>query len=576
MEYLIREQQTIATPNVSELLLSEAYKNQKKKANSKLIVQIESIHEGITKNFNKYIGEELEKATTSWLMPYPRPILLNHNLDSEPLGRMVNSEYKKNSEGTGFIQLRAHIADPVAAAKVIDGRYLTGSVGGVPKAAICSICFQDVISASREGTRCDHMRGDIYDEKVCVYEHRDIEFHEYSFVNVPGDTQSQIQSHIGESVYAEMAVYAVDFDTKVVKEYRPALGAIDIRELMTESAAEKTYLDLAFGSKHADLYMQEEKAKNIMFNQNISTIEEESGTAGLEQGLMTDKNQVDQVAENDDEDVLDVADRLAAELSETAPVEEASADEEEIVDAIAEEDATETPEVEEAEAATDEEVTATEGEDTDLATEAEATEEVVEEEVEETDAEAVTEEEDATEAEEVVEAEQEDVLPDAPDADENAPAETDATALQDRISELEAENEKLRDQNTKMKSALHAELAEKVVDARIAVGHIQESDREAALTEHKARTASSLADALVDIRSYAEKNNYQVRVVNGTVPSLEIRAEATSEADKSVLLDEDETIVAEEVAVDPADLLVENLTGLLLNGVEKTLRKHSN
>ena len=573
MSYIIQESQTIATPAVSELLLSEGYKEQKKKRNNRLVIQVDSIHEGITKNYNKYTGEELQKATTSWLMPYPKPILLNHDLNSEPLGRMVNADYKVNNEGLGKIQLRANIADPLAAAKVIDGRYLTGSVGGIPKAALCSICLTDIIAASREGQRCSHERGSVYDEKVCVYEHRDIEFHEYSFVNVPGDSQSQIQSHVGESAIYEMAVYDVDFDTQVVKEFSSKEGIFDIREMMTESDAHKMYLDLAFGSKHAELYSEAEKSKSISFENNLSTIDQESGKTDLEQGPMTDKNKVDPVVESDDEDVLDVAGRLAAELNETddaAEAEVASEEETDLEDGAAEDSDTavveETTDAEEA----DEKVV----EDKDLTSEEDSGEAEAEVEVEETEAEADVTAEETEEVEEVAETDdsaetvEEQEVTDSQESEEVA---EEAIDLQGRIDELEAENEKLRTQNKKMKDAIHTELAKKVVEARIAVGHLVAEDYEVALEEHKARTASSLADALVDIRTIAEKGNYEVKVINGTVPSLEIQARATSE-DEAVVLEEDDELVQEEVVVDSEKVFVESLSGLLLNGVEKTLR----
>jgi hypothetical protein len=578
MTYMIQEKQSIATPAVSELLLSEGYKDQKKKRNHRLVAQIDSIHEGITKNYNKYTAEELQKAVPSWLTPYPKPILLNHDLNSEPLGRMVNSEFILGPEGVGFIRLRANIADPLAASKVIDGRYLTGSVGGIPKAAICSVCYTDIIAASREGDRCGHMRGDIYEEKVCVYEHRDIEFHEYSFVNVPGDSESKVHSHVGESAASEMALYDVDFDTQVVKEYRASDGIIDIREFMTESAAQKTYLDLAFGSKHAELYAQPEKPKNITFEKNISTIDQESGKSDLEQGLMTKKDQIDNVVENDDEDVLDVADRLAADLNESDDSDTPTATETDEVEA--DEPTAEEEVVEETEAPSDEEEVAVEGtavteevdEDTDLATKEEAVEDATEEAEASEEETAVEETEDAEGAAEV-EAEAPEGV-EAAEVEESADS-TDAAALLERISELEAQNEKLLAQNKRMKQALHAELAEKVVDARIAIGHLTVDERAEALAEHLTRSASSLADSLVDIRTFAEKNNYKVRVIDGTVPSLEIQAQATSESDDSILLEENQESAEPEVVVDTEELLVTNFSELLINGVEKTLRKNS-
>lgn len=582
MDFLIRENLTVATPNLTDFFIREAAHGKGKR--KRIIVEIAAIHEGITKNFNKYTAEELEKATLSWMTPYPKPLLLNHDMNTEPLGRMVNADFKKNLESESFIQLRAAVIDPVAASKVIDGRYLTGSVGGVPAAALCSICHSDIIAASREGARCGHVRGEIYDERVCNYEHRDITFHEYSFVNAPGDTKSQIKGHITESD-ASLSAYSVDFDAGSVSRFLEKEGFIDVRELMSESDAQRTYLDIAFGSQYANEFEAQQKAKNIIFEQNISTIATESGSSDLEQNQMTDQNAQDTIVENDDEDILDVTDRLSTDLSEESKeadekpevTEEAEPDSE----TIAEEATEETEPVEETEEAVDEPAAETEETPTEEA--AEVTDENLDTEVDTTDSEEASTQEpevETEESEEVTEPEADAEVSSEEEADAKTEDEVSVTELQARVDALEAENTKLREQNKKMKDALHAELAEKVVDARIAVGHLEAADREEALAEHKTRSATSLADALVDIRSFAEKNNFQVTVVNGTVPSLDIKAAAISEGSDSenapIESEKDEDLQNEKKPVDPSEILVKELTSMLSLGTEKYLTNRKN
>jgi hypothetical protein len=200
-------------PEIAQALEKQGTIAKVRSGQKRLIVEIASIHEGVTSNFNKYTKEELTRAVDSWMLPYPKPILLNHDMNSEPMGRMLESFINESADKRAYIALRAVISDPLAMAKVMDGRYLTGSVGGMPEAAICSICHVDVVAASREGDGCGHRRGGKYDEKTCVYEHRGIKFYEYSFVNAPGDSESIVTMKNQES---NMSLYSIDMQAQSV------------------------------------------------------------------------------------------------------------------------------------------------------------------------------------------------------------------------------------------------------------------------------------------------------------------------------------------------------------------------
>ena len=84
---------------------------------------------GLTANYNNYSAAELEKALQSWVEPYPKPIILNHDLNSEPIGRVMAAKMDKEQDGSPYVRLQVAITDPVAIQKVLDKRYLTGSVG---------------------------------------------------------------------------------------------------------------------------------------------------------------------------------------------------------------------------------------------------------------------------------------------------------------------------------------------------------------------------------------------------------------------------------------------------------------
>ena len=165
-----------------------------------ILPKIEAIHAGITKNFVQYTAEALsgdfDKKTGvfSWTSPYPKPVLTNHDIESEPLGRVVDAKFSADStSGKACITISPAITDQTAIEKILDNRYLTVSIGCSAKAAYCSICGIDVAQ-----NWCDHYRGEKYEvdgkEKTCYWTLEDIEFYEVSFVNRPADENAMVVS----------------------------------------------------------------------------------------------------------------------------------------------------------------------------------------------------------------------------------------------------------------------------------------------------------------------------------------------------------------------------------------------
>ena len=135
---------------------------------------------GLTANYNNYSSTELEKALQSWVEPYPKPIILNHDLNTEPIGRVMAAKMDKEVDGSPFVRLQIAITDPVAAQKVLDKRYLTGSVGGRAGKAVCSISGEDLATES-EGGRPKlpkYKRGQVYKGKLAFIDMQDISFKE--------------------------------------------------------------------------------------------------------------------------------------------------------------------------------------------------------------------------------------------------------------------------------------------------------------------------------------------------------------------------------------------------------------
>ena len=145
-----------------------------------LIIEVAAIHEGLTSNYNNYSAEELEKALQSWVDPYPKPIILNHDLNTEANGRVMAAKMDKEEDGSSFVRLQIAITDPVAAQKVLDKRYLTGSVGGRAGKAVCSVSGEDLAAEDASGRpkAAKYKRGKVYKGKLAFVEMKDISFKE--------------------------------------------------------------------------------------------------------------------------------------------------------------------------------------------------------------------------------------------------------------------------------------------------------------------------------------------------------------------------------------------------------------
>jgi DNA-binding ferritin-like protein len=150
----------------------------------------------LTSNYNNYSAAELEKALQSWVEPYPKPIIMNHDLNTEPIGRVMAAKMDKEADGSPFVRLQVAITDPVAAQKILDKRYLTGSVGGRAGKAVCSISGEDLATENASGrpTAAKYRRGQVYKGKLAFIDMQDISFKEYSFVNQPADGKSGVRS----------------------------------------------------------------------------------------------------------------------------------------------------------------------------------------------------------------------------------------------------------------------------------------------------------------------------------------------------------------------------------------------
>lgn len=155
----------------------------------KLFVTVEGIHTGMTKNKTFYPGDTLSESVPSWTTPHHKPVLKNHNEYSEPLGRIVSGEYVESTLTDKYtVRLKLEVTDQDAIDKVLDGRYLTLSVGGSANRVLCSACAKDLV---KEGY-CGHRRGQTYEGKEAYWTIAQYTGDEISFVNMPADVHAQV------------------------------------------------------------------------------------------------------------------------------------------------------------------------------------------------------------------------------------------------------------------------------------------------------------------------------------------------------------------------------------------------
>ena len=194
-----------------------------------LLVTIDATHAGYrNRNFFHYDSDSMRHAVVSesWTKPFPKPLLKNHNMDSEPLGRVEASRFIETGAGKGFTQLDVRVTDPDAIQKIADGRYLTVSTSGVPlkdgsqySFVKCSICDEDML----KDEWCGHNRGMSYEDeetgesKVCYWTVGAMEYKEVSVVNTPADNDGSVAAQITN-------ISMVDGEEPLIDEVAPSKG----------------------------------------------------------------------------------------------------------------------------------------------------------------------------------------------------------------------------------------------------------------------------------------------------------------------------------------------------------------
>lgn len=158
-----------------------------------LDVEMEATHSGKNHNYCVYYEDSMEKDAESFMNPFRKPMLKNHDDYSEPLGRIIQSWYGPSAltDERSAIHLKTRVTDQDAIAKFLDGRYGTVSIGGTMGTVTCNICGKTILKDGKFKF-CGHWRGETYKDEICYWGAKDITYHEVSVVNNPADDFAQI------------------------------------------------------------------------------------------------------------------------------------------------------------------------------------------------------------------------------------------------------------------------------------------------------------------------------------------------------------------------------------------------
>ena len=194
-KFKFKEEFSLLTNQKNSIQTSESSSFQ-----NSLIVTADVIHAITTDNYTHYSKEQLRRSLASWTKPYEKPVLTHHNIyNGEPIGRTKSAQWMDaGKDGTPCIRVTAEITDQDAIKKIRDGRYKTISVGGSAESVRCSICNQDLTE-----DWCEHDRGHVYENKVCVWILEDLEWDEWSFVNRPADTSAGLNDFTDKTTYQQ-------------------------------------------------------------------------------------------------------------------------------------------------------------------------------------------------------------------------------------------------------------------------------------------------------------------------------------------------------------------------------------
>lgn len=163
------------------------------KVNS-LDVTFEATHSGRNLNNAVYVSENMAEDCNTFMYPYAKPLIKNHDSWAEPLGRVVDSTFGASEfiNDRDTINVTFRVSDQDAMAKFADGRYRTMSIGASAKHIKCNTCGKDILKDNKFKF-CGHWRGEDYAGQTCTWTTTQLDYKEGSVVNNPADVYAQVK-----------------------------------------------------------------------------------------------------------------------------------------------------------------------------------------------------------------------------------------------------------------------------------------------------------------------------------------------------------------------------------------------
>mgnify|MGYP002858291458 CR=1 FL=1 len=159
-----------------------------------LDVELEATHSGRNHNYAIYYSDSMENDVETFLLPFKKPMLKNHNeYNGEPVGRVISASHGESrlTDERSAITLVARVTDRDAMMKFLDGRYSTFSIGGKIGTCVCNVCGKTILKDGKFKW-CGHYKGETYKDQVCYWGMKDLTYNEISVVNNPADDFAQI------------------------------------------------------------------------------------------------------------------------------------------------------------------------------------------------------------------------------------------------------------------------------------------------------------------------------------------------------------------------------------------------
>ncbi len=244
-----------------------------------ILVTFDLSHSGKIINNRMYSPWGQQDGTSSWTEPYPRPILVNHDKERDPLGRIVDVKWETTEQdaikhlgsaskymeiieafqsrdastiyktmakhdlltdkkwpGLGRLRATARISDKEAIKKFLDGRYLTFSAGSYTDTVNCMVCGHPW----HEGGMCEHRPGMTDDDgNLGVVMTGKFMGREASVVNMPADSLSlvkNIEFSDSENSFVvtedmDWSPEAIQFTDAVIQVEAPVKKTFDLEKL---------------------------------------------------------------------------------------------------------------------------------------------------------------------------------------------------------------------------------------------------------------------------------------------------------------------------------------------------------